>query len=139
MSTICLVACASKKRDGSHPAGSLYISDLFEKSAKYAQYIADDWYILSAKFGLLRPDKLIEKYDLTLNRMPIAERRQWAERVFQDLRTIVKPSDQIIILAGQRYAEHLIPRLSSLGVQVTRPLEGLRIGEQLRWLKEHRS
>ncbi|HRD31848.1 MAG TPA: hypothetical protein PLB31_02165 [Fimbriimonadaceae bacterium] len=38
------------------------------------------------------------------------------------------------ILAGDRYREFLTPRLLARGVQVDVPMQGLRIGEQLRWL-----
>lgn len=135
--TICLVSCASKKQDGSHPAKDLYVSDLFSKSVQYAERNADEWWILSAKFGLLNPDKIIGKYDITLNTMPISARKEWAEKVFQDLMDVINPGDSVIILAGQRYVEFLLPKLKAYGVTIDRPLEGLRIGEQLRWLKEH--
>ena len=135
MKTICLVSCASKKRNGRHPARDLYISDLFSKSASYARRNADEWYILSAKFGLLRPDALIEKYDVMLNRLPSTARRCWAKRVFQELDKVLQPSDRVIVLAGQRYTEFLVPMLCTYGVDVSRPLARLRIGEQLKWLK----
>lgn len=38
------------------------------------------------------------------------------------------------ILAGDRYREFLTPMLQARGVQVDVPMQGLRIGEQLRWL-----
>ena len=133
---ICLVSCASKKLDGTHPAKDLYVSDLFSKSVRYAEQNADEWLILSAKYGLLKPSTVIGKYDITLNAMSVYARREWADRVFQDLMDVLNPGDRVIILAGQRYAEFLIPKLRDHGVVVDRPLEGLRIGEQLSWLKE---
>lgn len=92
--------------------------------------------ILSAKYGLLSPNATVENYDLTLNGMPVTARREWAEHVFQDLVAFLSPGDRVIVLAGQRYGEFLIPRLRAYGVVVDRPLEGLRIGQQLSWLRE---
>ena len=42
------------------------------------------------------------------------------------------------ILAGDRYREFLTPMLQARGVQVDVPMQGLRIGEQLRWLDRPR-
>jgi cytoplasmic iron level regulating protein YaaA (DUF328/UPF0246 family) len=137
MKTICLVSCAKTKRDGYHPAKDLYVSDLYAKSVRYAEQNADDWWILSAKYGLLNIDTIIEKYDVTLNSMPTTDRIEWAEQVYRDLMDVVNPGDRVIVLAPQRYAEFLTSKLQAFGVVVDRPLKGLRIGHQLKWLKEH--
>jgi cytoplasmic iron level regulating protein YaaA (DUF328/UPF0246 family) len=134
---IALVACVSKKATMSRPARDLYTSAWFRKASSYAQQIADHWFILSAKHGLVPPNQVIAPYDETLNRMPAAQRRAWAKRVLQDLRHEVHAGDDIIILAGQRYREHLIDPLEAMGCKVHIPMCGLRIGEQLRWLNEH--
>ena len=134
---IALVACVSKKATMSRPARDLYTSTWFMKASAYAQQIADRWFILSAKYGLVPPDQVIAPYDETLNRMPAAQRRAWAKRVLQDLRHEVHAGDDIVILAGQRYREHLIDPLETMGCNVDIPMRGLRIGEQLRWLNKH--
>jgi hypothetical protein len=136
MKTICLVSCASKKQDGMHPAKELYVSNLFLKSFHYAECNADDWMILSAKYGLLNPNKLIESYNISLNKMPISARREWAAQVFRELTVFLNPGDCVIVLAGQRYAEFLVPKLIACGILVNRPMKNMRIGQQLKWLKE---
>jgi len=42
----------------------------------------------------------------------------------------------VIILAGARYREHLIEPIQGMGCSVEISMAGLRIGEQLRWLKQ---
>lgn len=69
--------------------------------------------------------------------MPISAREEWAEKVFQNLMNVINPGDCVMILAGQRYVEFLLLKLKAYGVTIDRPLEGLRIGQQLNWLKEH--
>ena len=65
--TIVLISCVKKKASQPRPARELYISDLFRKSLKYAQSLSPDAiYILSAKYGLLSLDTVIEPYDVTL-------------------------------------------------------------------------
>ena len=132
--TIALVACVSKKQNTPRQAKDLYISDWFGKASTFAKENADNWYILSAKYGLLDPDAIIEPYNETLNRMPIASRRYWAQHVLDSLRLIVSPGDRIIILAGNRYRENLVVSIREMGCIFDIPMEGLRIGEQLRWL-----
>lgn len=134
---IVLVSCVKTKRDVASPACELYTSDLFKKASRYARQIADEWYILSAKHGLLDPEAVIEPYEKTLNKMPAGERRAWARGVMEELREIVHPGDEVVFLAGQRYRENLVTPLRGMGCGVKIPMEGLSFGQQLRWLKEH--
>jgi cytoplasmic iron level regulating protein YaaA (DUF328/UPF0246 family) len=134
--TIALVACVSKKNKRPMQARDLYISDWFKKASAYAEKVSDEWFILSAKYGLIDPNVIIEPYNVTLNKIPISERRTWSIRVMQDLRPILKKGDHIVILAGQKYREFLVEPLRSAGCQVDVPMEGLRIGEQLSWLSK---
>ncbi len=92
------------------------------------------WFVLSAKYGLVHPDEMIAPYDLTLNTMPMADRRQWASSVLTQLEPHLNGIGTVTFLAGQRYREFLEPSLRSRGLGVSIPMEGLRIGEQLRWL-----
>ncbi|MBE9508891.1 MAG: hypothetical protein IMY86_12695 [Chloroflexi bacterium] len=133
---VALVACVSRKRSIPMPARDLYISDWFRKASAYARRVADEWYILSAKYGLLAPGTVVEPYDETLNRMPAATRRAWARRVSEDLGRALQPGDRVVILAGKNYRENLIDPIRGMKCSVEIPMEGLRIGEQLRWLKQ---
>lgn len=132
--TIALVACVGKKKNRPLPAGELYDSDWFHKASAYARRTADAWYILSAKYGLVPPERTIAPYDETLNTMPAAARREWALRVLADLREVLRPDDRVLMLAGAAYREHLLGPIRQLGCHVEVPMEGLRIGEQLSWL-----
>ncbi len=40
----------------------------------------------------------------------------------------------VVFFAGQKYREHLEPRLRDAGIEVRVPMAGLAIGEQLAWL-----
>ena len=133
MRRIVLIACASQKRRTRARAADLYTSTLFTLSLAYARRLRPDTiFLLSAKYGLLAPDQVIEPYDMTLNDMPAARRRAWAVRVVQQLaRYADLQDDQFVILAGRRYREYVVPYLADHVV----PLEGMRIGEQLQYLK----
>lgn len=95
------------------------------------------WFILSARYGLVHQDTNIEPYEQTLNKMPINERRVWAENVLQDLKSIVNKNDKVVLLAGERYKEFIITTLSERCASVEEPLKHKKIGQQLKWLKEN--
>jgi hypothetical protein len=134
ISKICLVACAKTKRENQGRAEDLYISPLFHKYRQFAREQCGIWYILSAKYGLLEPDRIIEPYDKTLKLMADIERKQWALSVVQDLKSRSCRNDRIIILGGDYYRKHLVPLLSGDGYEILVPLEGKSIGFQLQWL-----
>ena len=136
MARIGLISCASKKRPTASSAEELYDSALFSKSREFVKRQCDRWFILSAKYGLVDPDQIIEPYEETLNTKSAPQRLQWANRVWQMLQTHVARDDDIIILAGKKYREHLVPRLEDSGCVIHVPMEGLGIGKQLQWLSE---
>ena len=135
MKTIYLVSCVSKKQIKPSRAKELYISDLFTKARSYVEATGAYWYILSAEHGLLSPEDMVEPYNKTLNTMPIDERRCWGEQVCADLHRILIRGDAVVLIAGAKYREFLIPFLIDAGITVEVPLKGKRIGEQLSWFK----
>lgn len=124
-----LVACTKKKQPYACPAREMYSpSALFRKASAYCAREYDRWYILSAKYGLLSPEDVVEPYDDTLQSMSKTERTSWGKRVSSQLK---KLGDHVYFAhAGQA---HLKP-LS--GVNVVDVLSGLRIGERLHWYNE---
>jgi len=133
MKRIVLISCVSKKLNRPAPAKELYVSTLFRSALRYAMQLRPDAiFVLSAKYGLVPIEQKIAPYNLTLNSMPAAQRRAWAERVAGDLRTRADlAKDQFIFLAGANYRRHLIPSMSHFHV----PMSGLGIGKQLQFLK----
>ena len=72
--TIALVACVSKKQDTPQKAKDLYISDWFRKASTYAAANAEQWFILSAKYGLIAENEFINPYELQLKTKSDIER-----------------------------------------------------------------
>jgi hypothetical protein len=132
--TVYLVSCVSQKREQACAARDLYVSDWFRKARRFAEASGCPWYVLSAKHGLVAPDQVIAPYEQTLNTTRAADRRAWGERVAAQLAEAAPDLSRVVFLAGGRYREFLAPHLAGRGVEVSVPLEGLRIGEQLSWL-----
>ena len=74
-----LLSCVKSERRAALPA-DMYTSPLFQKMMAYAESLTPkELFILSAKYGLLNPDDLIEPYELTLKRVKTGERQAWAD------------------------------------------------------------
>lgn len=114
-------------------------SDLFRKAYSYATKNYDSVVILSAKYGLLFPDEKIEPYDLTLNDMNSLQRKEWTEKVFNQMKSRLNlhDFDKVFFHAGKKYRQHLIPKLDSMGIYCEVPLKHLGIGKQKTWYKKH--
>ncbi|CAE6887948.1 DUF6884 domain-containing protein [Paraburkholderia domus] len=134
--TVNLVSCVGKKLDRASPAKDLYGSTLFRLARRYVERRQGVWFILSAKYGLVAPDQRVEPYDQTLNSMKVADRRAWAHRVQQQMDTEIPSGGRCVVLAGNRYREFLMDYLSDRFTTEV-PMDGLRIGEQQRWLLDN--
>lgn len=134
MRKIVLLSCVSKKLRSAAAAKDLYTSPLFKKSYSYAiRKDPDSIFILSAEHGLLHPDTIIDPYEKTLNRMPVAERKMWASKVIQDLsKQCDLEKDLFLILAGRKYCEFLLPHLR----KVENPMAAMGIGKRLNFLSQ---
>jgi hypothetical protein len=131
--SITLVSCVGKKRFEASLAKDLYQSPWFFKARKYVEKKNLDWYVLSAKYGLVNRDEILKPYEQTLNNMPAEERRSWANKVFEQILKELPNGGQINIFAGIRYREYLVPLLENAGYEIEIPLSELGIGKQLAW------
>lgn len=132
---IYLVSCVAKKQQRTCKAKELYQSDWFCKARRLVESRRGQWFILSAAYGLVHPETVVEPYDKTLNNMPILDRRAWAREVLNSLLSL--DAGRFVFLAGAKYREFLTKPLKNSGREVLVPMEGLKIGEQLRWLQSH--
>lgn len=128
------ISCVKSKKPQRSQAGDLYTSALFKFSLMYAQSLEPSHiFVLSAKHGVLKLSDEVDPYEQTLMKMPKHDRLSWAEKVLSQLRQWADlDRDQFVFLAGTRYRENLVPHIRNWSV----PMEGLRFGQQLQWLKQ---
>ena len=134
-----LVSCVKTKRDEPASPKNLYTSDYFEKMRSYAEQYHDDWWILSAKHGLLNPDgEPIEPYDETLSGARVVKKRDWAEQVAEELdeEGLLSEEVTLVVHAGKDYYEELLPLIEDRDVSVEIPTEGLDLFKKKAWYKE---
>lgn len=140
--TYALIGCGKSKNPGELPAREKYASTYFQKKAEWAEENADEWWILSAKYGALDPDEVIHDYDITITDLDRDGRAAFYRSVWGAI--FGPPGDwldgQLVILAGQDYIEALGSILEPgywEDYEVILPFEDTDgIGEQLAWLTE---
>jgi len=125
---IALISCTKRKKTYKCPARELYSeSPWFCEAYYYAKLVTDRIFILSAKYGLVPENMIIEPYNETLRNKEIEERRVWGQMILDGLGKVSDlEQDEFIILAGRSYYENLLPHL----VHVELPLGHMRQGER---------
>ena len=129
-----LVGCVKSKLTHAAPAADLYTSPLFRGRRAYVGRSCERWLVLSALHGAVRPDVVLEPYDVTLNDASRAERRAWASRVLGQLEGELGSLRGLTfeIHAGANYTDWgLVEGLRERGATVEQPLAGLSLGQQL--------
>jgi hypothetical protein len=131
-----LVSCVGEKLSESAPAKDLYRSAWFLKARNYVESEGYEWYVISAKYGLINRSQIIEPYNMTLNNMSAIDCQKWASMVFEQILKEFPDGGIIVFFAGERYRKYLIPLLENAGYSIEVPLQGLGIGQQLAWFNE---
>lgn len=132
---IVFLSCVKSKRKRRCEAQEMYISDLFIKSLQYAKQLKPTAiYILSAKYGLLKLNDMIEPYELTLNNMTEKQRKMWACKVIKQCQQKgINFNDKAIFLCGKHYRKYVMTKFKNSQA----PLSHLGIGKQLQFYKNN--
>ncbi|MFF1991854.1 DUF6884 domain-containing protein [Bacillus mycoides] len=140
MKRLCIIPCGKKKIWGNYPeygeaeAKDVYISPFGKACQAYATEFFENWVILSAKHGFLRPNDIVkENYDLAFDSksneiISIEQLKQ------QMIDKGLLQFDEIVLLAGKKHKK-VVTKLYPEEV-ITYPLEGCQgIGYMLQRLK----
>lgn len=101
--TICIVSCTAHKRDTPMRAEALYCSELFYRSRRYAQANYDEWLILSAEHGLVRPCDILAPYECKLTSLSREQRRTLADRVSGQAENLFDSNSRVTSICGEEY------------------------------------
>lgn len=129
-----LVGCVKSKGTQPAPAQDLYTSPLFAGRRRWVERTCGRWFILSAKCGLLTPDRLVAPYDETLTKMPFKKRREWSNKVLSALQSDLGDLGvhTFELHAGRAYLAFGIEEgLRRAGAQLEVPCRHLSLGRQL--------
>ncbi|HGE5803631.1 TPA: DUF6884 domain-containing protein [Bacillus thuringiensis] len=141
MKRLCIIPCGKKKIWDKHSdygpmeAKDVYISPFGKACQAYATMFFENWVILSAKHGFLRPsDIVLENYDLAFD-----SKSDEVISIEQLQKQMIDKSllqfDEIVLLAGKKHKK-VVTKLYPEEM-ITYPLEGCKgIGYMLQRLKE---
>lgn len=103
---IVFIGCGAAKMKNACKAKNMYIGNYFRLCFAYAQTFTtqDNIYILSAKYGVLPLEKVIEPYNRTLNKMTKQEKQDWKDMVIEQLINIdIKENTEVAFICGTNY------------------------------------
>ena len=129
---IALIGCVKTKLNVSGiRARDIYISPLFKKSVKFIESQKyEDWFILSAKYGLIEKEKIIDTYELTLSSFSINELKNWSQKIYCEIKD--RKLDNLYFYCGSLYHnKFLLNLLQKDNIQYYLPLEKMSLGQRL--------
>ena len=96
-----------------------------------------EWYIISAKYGLLRPDEMLYPYDLNLGDLPADRREKWADSIVDKLAPTHTEFTRYVILADDLYSESLAKSFLTHNYKYTVPFWGMSHDKVIEHLKNN--
>lgn len=148
-SKIILVGCGKMKSEAAAPACDLYVGPLFRARFEYASARGVPVFIVSAKFGLVKPGDWLPPYDLTIAELKPLDRAAWfpavAVALLSEMTDAGFATDRqlrdvtVEVHAGADYAERLRDVLLAIGFSVACPVAGMSQGEQMAFYKSDRA
>lgn len=146
-----LVGCSASKRPGSQRARDLYTGNFFRRALPISEASCDETWILSAHYGILSLQRIVETYDAQLSGRQ-AERAIWGQSVITSLHNaFVGIPLHLAFFAGAAYVEAITGVHPATGratnfnaIALTRaawtyetPLRGLERGRRFAWFHSH--
>lgn len=101
---VIIIGCGRHKKDHPTFARDLYSSKRFNTSKEIAKNIDADYFILSAKHGLITPNQIIEPYDFEISELNKKEKDYWADSILKLIRDS-KNGATVTILAEDSYTD----------------------------------
>ena len=147
MSKIILIGCGKSKVNHREAARDLYTGSLFVARRKHAELSGNAWFIISAKYGLTRPEVMLDPYDLKISQLPILDRYAWAmhtaAELLDDLPDSIDTAKMlrevvVEVHAGADYAELLRDPILAAGMSFSWPVKGMSQGEQMQYYATQR-
>lgn len=95
-----LVGCGADKTDGDHEAADLYVSPYFTAKQRFAELVADSWWIVSAEYRLVASDDQIRDYDMDVREIDVG---LWLDDIPDTLDRYWDAPRRLWVLAGEAY------------------------------------
>ena len=84
-------------------ASQLYIGSLFKKTLEFCKQNYKTIFILSAKYGLLKPEQIIKPYELDLRVLPRKEKQIWVVKIKTQIKELNINIDDVDVYINRDY------------------------------------
>lgn len=100
---IIIISCGKRKLEGKAKAKDIYIGSLYHQKLEYVRtlYPKHEFYIISAKHGLIHQDVVISSYDRVLP-SSTEDYQDWLDLVTKQLQGF-DSEEEVLFLGGARY------------------------------------
>lgn len=134
-----LINCVGTKRSYKCKAKDMYCSSLFKKAFAWLTQNCDKVYIMSAKHGLLDPEKIIEPYNVSLYGMTRSQRIRWSKNLYLQLRECTDIQHDIFIVeGGVKYTEFIQKAIPHWHIPYERDLcHNFGTGRRMQWYDKY--
>ena len=134
---IIFIGCGKSKNTKKCKAESMYLGNYFKTCLEYAKFLKgpnDSIYILSANYGVLPLDTVIEPYNKTLNTFSESQYNEWLNIVKNQLNLMnISCFEKVMFLCGKNYYKGLINYFNDYIV----PLSSYSgMGYQIKFMKD---
>ena len=124
-------------------ARDAYTGTQFRAARRYAETHGSRWVILSAKYGFIPPDTMIENYDVAFSKLingyyrPVEMPGQVSDGVLNSQAQQIaaaNPAGEILCLVASAYRLKIESAFANLPVTLKFPIAGLRQHAMMAWL-----
>ena len=134
MKNIALISCDNKKKTGFNFVKDIdKESQLFKLSMNYGKSIADETFILTTRYGLIKEKDYTTLYNETSEFKSEMENKLWALEILEQLNNFTNiHEDEYVILANQNYYKNYVKFLN----KVELPLKNMSVDDKISYLKK---
>ena len=134
MKKIALISCDNKKKTGFNFVKDIdKESQLFKLSMNYGKSIADETFILTTRYGLIKEKDYTTLYNETSEFKSEMENKLWALEILEQLNNFTNiHEDEYVILANQNYYKNYVKFLN----KVELPLKNMSVDDKISYLKK---
>lgn len=123
---IIIIQCSNSKKSQQTKASELYTSERFNLSKKIAEKYAKTWFILSAKHGLIEPDKLVTPYDRTITDFSVDEKKEFISNVINQITKLELTNKRLIFLTDPDYTDEIVNFLKNTCSDIISPFSQIK-------------
>lgn len=138
---VAVVGCSAIKADTPAHAREFYRSPLFKAALAYAEARTKHVVVVSAYYGIVQLDQVLQPYDLKLTALRKRDREDWGARTVDPLTRFNGTPPILLLLCGEAYADAILhgAHWHNLPRPMTPMAKMKGVGNRIAWLNAERT